>query len=148
MLLSESKFEWTDQQQDAFEHLKETLVSPEVLQVPVAGHTYLLKVDCSYADMGCLLSQVDESGCEYHVAFESKAFKTPPKVGCSAELELFGIVLAILTFKHYLTGEWFKVHSDSSGAIGLIKPKAQQAKPPSKSTIRLLEKLTICPGMY
>ena len=49
---------WEKQHQEAFEAIKEPLVSQAVLEVPVQGHQYIVQTDRSAIGMGCLLSQI------------------------------------------------------------------------------------------
>ena len=143
---SKSDFVWGKQHQDAFEAIKEMLVSPAVLEVPVQGHQYIVRTDCSAIGMGCLLTQIrpetkDSPEREAIIAFDSKSFSQAPRLSGSSELELFGLTLAVHCFRHYLTGEHFLIYCDNSGAIGLLKPSSQQNREASRTVIRLIEKL-------
>ena len=142
-----SEFKWEDHHQVAFDRIKELLVSPAVLEVPIQGHKYVVRVDCSAAGMGCILSQIrpatdNSPEREAVIAYESKAFSSIPRFSGSSELELFGITLAVTCFRHYLSGDHFLIYTDNSGAIGLLKPTSQQNREASRTVIRLIERLT------
>ena len=120
---------WEQQHHEAFEAINELLVSPAVLEIPVQGHQYIVRTDCSAIGMGCLLKQIrpateDSPEREAIMAFDSKSFSQAPVLSDSSKLELFGLSLAVPCFRHYLTGEHFLIYCDNSGAIGL-KPTSQ-----------------------
>ena len=58
------KFQWSSQCQDAFDKLKERLVSSPVLAYPKNDLIYILDTDASLFGVGAVLSQVDEAGME------------------------------------------------------------------------------------
>ena len=70
---------WEQQHHEAFEAINELLVSPAVLEIPVQGHQYIVRTDCSAIGMGCLLKQIrpateDSPEREAIIAFDSKSF--------------------------------------------------------------------------
>ena len=112
---------WEQQYQEAFEAIKELLVSPAVLEVPVQGHQYIVRTDYSATGMGYLLTQIrpateDSPEREAIMAFDSKSFSQAPVLSGSSKLELFGLSLAVHCFRHYLTGEHLLIYCDNSGA--------------------------------
>ena len=58
------KFQWNSQCQDAFDKLKERLVSSPVLAYPKNDVTYILDTDASLFGVGAILSQKDETSTD------------------------------------------------------------------------------------
>ena len=55
---------WDHQCQQAFEHIREYLLSPPVLVPPMSGRPLLLYFSSSDIALGCMLAQLDASGNE------------------------------------------------------------------------------------
>ena len=55
---------WNDDCQLAFEEIKEYLLSPPVLVLPMQGHPLLLYLSVLDMALGCMLAQLDDSGNE------------------------------------------------------------------------------------
>jgi hypothetical protein len=53
-------FEWGQEQQLAYEQLREALTTAPVLRLPVKGRNFILSTDWSVKGMSAVLSQVDE----------------------------------------------------------------------------------------
>jgi hypothetical protein len=53
---------WRDEQEAAFQQLKERLASAPILQRPIAGRTYQLHTDWSALGIGAVLTQMDDDG--------------------------------------------------------------------------------------
>jgi hypothetical protein len=65
------KFHWEAEQQNAFEVLKEKLVSPPVLAYPLARNTFILDTDASNHSIGAVLSQL-QGDSEKVISYASK----------------------------------------------------------------------------
>ena len=53
----ETKYEWTDKHDRAFEELKERLTTAPVLAIPRSGERFLIYNDASHQGYGCVLMQ-------------------------------------------------------------------------------------------
>ena len=67
------KFDWTPGHQEAFIHLKETIVQAPILHYPNRNKTYIVYTDASDDACGAQLSQ-EHNGTEFPVAFLSHTF--------------------------------------------------------------------------
>jgi hypothetical protein len=57
LLKKDAKFEWTEAQENAFQHLKSKLISCPILQYPDFSREFILKTDASNCGLGAVLSQ-------------------------------------------------------------------------------------------
>ncbi|CAC5386872.1 unnamed protein product [Mytilus coruscus] len=98
------KFVWTDDCQQSFEELKNTLISAPILAYPTREDLFILDTDASNVGMGAVLSQLQD-GVEKKLR------------------ELLAVVASIKHFHHYLYGKHFKVRSDHGALSWLFNVK-------------------------
>lgn len=117
----------------SYEHLKEALMSPSILQYPDFEKEFVLFTDASIVACGAVLTQ--KYGDVYlPIAYGSKAFNHAEKKKAIIELGLLPIHWGINHFKQYLYGRRFLVKSDHKPLIYLFN----MVNPTSKLTrIRL-----------
>ncbi|CAC5395695.1 Retrovirus-related Pol polyprotein from transposon 297,Retrovirus-related Pol polyprotein from transposon 17.6 [Mytilus coruscus] len=112
------KFVWTDDCQQSFEELKNTLISAPILAYPTKEDLFILDTDASNVGMGAVLSQLQD-GVEKVICYFSKTFSRSERKYCVTRRELLAIVASIKHFHHYLYGQHFKVRSDH-GALSWL----------------------------
>ena len=116
LLVKNRKFECGDQQQAAFEHLKEALVSAPILAYPSANGKYILDTDASYFAYGAVLSQLqeDENGIEQErvIAYYSKTLSQAEQRYCARRRKLLAIQRSVKHFDVYLRGPEFIIRTD------------------------------------
>ena len=116
LLVKNRKFVWGDQQQAAFEHLKEALVSAPILAYPSANGRYILDTDASNFAYGAVLSQLqeDENGIEQErvIAYYSKTLNQAEQRYCARRRELLAIQRSVKHFDVYLRGPEFTIRTD------------------------------------
>jgi hypothetical protein len=64
-------FEWTPPCQDAFEKLRDTLISTPILALPVEGRPYVLYTNASGHAISTVLAQIDKEGQEHIISYAS-----------------------------------------------------------------------------
>eukprot|EP00731_Ephydatia_muelleri_P005611 Em0002g1787a len=69
---SASVFQWTIQCQESFNLLRELLSSPPILSYPDFKKPFILDTDASNEGIGAVLSQLDNHGREYVIAYGSR----------------------------------------------------------------------------
>lgn len=106
------KVQWKEEHQQAFDQLKEALVSEPVLQGPRFNKRFHLQTDASDVGVGTVLSQKHEDGTDRPVAFFSKKLTKAECNYATVEWECMAIVKAIDHFSVYLTGVPFTVVTD------------------------------------
>jgi hypothetical protein len=104
LLQKDTKFDWNDQCQEAFETLKRRFLEEPVLMVLDYSKPFQIESDASKYASGAVLTQTDINGDRHPVAFLSKNFTD---MECRYEIydrELLGIVQALNEWQHYIQG--------------------------------------------
>lgn len=122
-------FEWTSECENAFQQLKQALVSPTVLDYPDFSekNMFTLHTDASKLGLGAVLSNSNGKV----VAYASRNLKPAESRYPIIELELLAIVWAIRHFRPYLYGKKFKVFTDHKPLIhlyGMTDPSSRLTK--------------------
>ena len=106
-----AKFCWSTACQQAFETLKECLISAQVLAYPLReGGEFVLDTDASNHGMGAFLSQVQD-GQEKVIAYASQTLNWSQRNYCTKKV-LLAIVTFVQHFRHYLYGRHFIIKTD------------------------------------
>lgn len=104
-------FEWTDECQKAFIHLKSQLINPTLLQYPDFSKEFCITTDASKQACGAVLTQ-NHNGHQLPVAYASRAFTKGESNKSTTEQELAAIHWAIIHFRPYIYGKHFTVKTD------------------------------------
>jgi hypothetical protein len=112
---------WGPNQQAAFEELRQLLVQAPVLRTVRPGRPFVLAVDWSVKGMGAVLSQVDEDGLEYVVAYASRSNNAAERNYTSYKGEMLAGVWAAEHFRLYLLGRPFRLMTDHQPLSFLMK---------------------------
>jgi hypothetical protein len=111
LLHIDKRFEWKQQQQQAFDTLKEAIASGPVLILPDDKLPYVVTTDASGFAIGATLSQDQGNGLQ-PIAFMSKKMNPHEKNYPVHEQELLAIVCALKEWRHYLHGRPFTIITD------------------------------------
>jgi hypothetical protein len=102
-------FQWGQVQEQAFQQVKDLIVSDPVLKLPDPQKEYEVEADASDYACGGQLGQRDENGKLHPVAFFSKKF-TKEQLGYPIhDKELLAIVTAFEEWRPYLSGTSYEV---------------------------------------
>ena len=116
LLVKNRKFVWEEAQQQAFEKLKNALISAPILAYPSANGRYILDTDASNFAYGAVLSQLqeDENGIEQErvIAYYSKTLNQAEQRYCARRRELLAIQRSVKHFDVYLRGPEFTIRTD------------------------------------
>ena len=94
---------WDDQCTQAFERIKEHLLSPPVLVPPMLGRPLLLYLSVSVVALGCMLAQIDDSGRERVIYYLSKRMLEYETRYIMIERFCLALVWATRRLRHYMT---------------------------------------------
>ena len=131
-------FNWKTEHQNAFEQIKEMLVSPPVLHAPRSRGRFVLYSDTSRYGTGSHLMQIID-GKERLVAYYSKRLPKSALNFSVTELELYGMWINITAYHNILCDQDFDVFVDHSALVQIVKSKT----PPSTPRLqKLLESLS------
>ena len=122
LLKKDANFEWTDAQENAFQHLKSKLISRPILQYPDFSKEFVLTTDASNLGLGAVLSQ-GPVGKDLPVAYASRSLNSAETHYTTSEKELLAVVWATKYFRPYLYGRRFKVVSDHKPLVWVMNVK-------------------------
>jgi len=102
----------TQEEQEAFDKLRELLCNPPILALPRKEGKYIIDVDASYDQLGCSLLQEQPSG-EYHpVGYFSKGLTPAENNYTDTEIEGLGVVWAVSMLRPHIEGTHFLIRWD------------------------------------
>jgi transposase InsO family protein/predicted aspartyl protease len=112
LLKKDVKFEWTSECQQAFDILKEALISAPVLRFADFTKPFYLHTDASNYAVGAVLCQKDDNDHDYPIAYASKLLSPAERNYSITEKEALAAVWAVLYFRPYLYGRRFTLVTD------------------------------------
>ena len=104
-------FQWTEEDQKAFEYLRTCLITQPILAYPDFQTEFLLFTDACNYGIGAVLSQV-QNGKEVVISYFSRQLQKSETNYPTIEKEALAVVEAIRHFKYYLLDRPFTVLSD------------------------------------
>jgi len=105
------KWQWQQEQPDAFEELKKKLTEAPVLACPDFSEKFVLQTDASDIGLGAVLTQTIQ-GTERVIAFATRRLIAAEENYSATEKECLVIVWAIRKLRCYLEGYRFEVITD------------------------------------
>ena len=105
---NKTNFVWQKVHHQAFEKLKQALVSLPIITYPTPQDKFILTTDASNVGLGAILSTEQGSVIEY----ASRVLTPAEKNYATIEKVCLAIVWAVRKFRHYLFGAHFKVCTD------------------------------------
>ena len=141
---SKADFDWTDEQEKAFDEVKTALLAKTGLAFPSTLPTAKLIVttDASDTGYGGMLSQKIGDDPEQPLGFTSGFFRGPSTRWAINEKELFAFIKTLEVFHHHTYGRAFTWRTDSRClAFICAETNGKQTKRPSAKKLRWLEKL-------
>ena len=121
------EFKWTEQCQEAFEKLKEALISPEIMAYPLDEGGYFLDCDASGYAIGGVLSQMQD-GVERVMAYGSKMLNKAERNYCVTDKELLSLRYFVEYYRQYLLGRKFTVRTDHRALVYLFSFKEPRGR--------------------
>ena len=121
------EFKWMPEHQQAFDALKETLVTAPALGYPDFNREFVLETDASLQGLGAVLSQQDKTGKLHVIAYASQSLhpseRSTHNYG-SAKLDLLVLKWRVMEiFCYYLLGSKFHIYTDNSPLAYVIESK-------------------------
>jgi hypothetical protein len=121
-LTGKRTYQWGDEQEKAFDELRNAMVRAPVLALPNASDPFILDTDASDKSVGAELIQIQE-GEERAVEYGSLTLTTEQQKYCTTRKELLAIIRFSLQFRHYLLGRHFTVRTDHNSLTWLMNFK-------------------------
>ena len=112
LLRKHKRWHWGKEQEEAFEHVKQLLLSSEVLvhfddRLPV-----ILSCDASPYGLGAVLSHLMPDGSERPIAFASKSLTATERKYSQLDKEAMAIVYGVKKYHQYVYGRQFTLKTD------------------------------------
>ena len=131
-------FIWQEEQQQAFDAIKEKMINPPILYLPKPGGRFILYCDSSRTHTGSSLWQVQE-GKPRLIGYASKSLPAPAINYSVTELEMTGMAVNIHLWRHLLHRVKFDCAVDHGAIPYIMKAKTL---PATTRIMRLLEILS------
>ena len=131
-------FVWQEEQQQAFDTIKERMISPPILYLPKPGGRFILYCDSSRTHTGSSLWQVQE-GKPRLIGYASKSLPALAMNYSVTELEMTGMAVNIHLWRHLLHRVEFDCAVDHRAVPYIMKAKTL---PATTRIMRLLEILS------
>jgi hypothetical protein len=119
-LLNKEEFLWTNECQDAFNLLKESLCSSVTLKLPQRVGRFSVTCDASDFAVGYYLEQADKSGQKGPVAFGGRKLHKPEMNYSTTEKECLAVIEALKAYRSYLLGNQFDLYTDHQSLKWLL----------------------------
>lgn len=122
LLKKDVSFHWSHEQEQAFNTLKQKLISAPLLQYPDFSQPFIVTTDSSNYAVGAVLSQ-GEIGKDKPISYASRTLNKQEGNYSTTEKELLAILFAVNTFRPYLYGYKFKIVTDHRPLTWLFNAK-------------------------
>lgn len=120
LLQKDVKWHWGKEQQNAFDHAKSLLRSPNVLVHYNPSLPLIVTCDASPYGIGAVLAHRMPDGTERPIAFASRTLIPAEKNYAQIEREGLAVVFAVTRFHKYLYGREFTIVTDHKPLLGLL----------------------------
>lgn len=114
------KFQWNEKAEEAFNVLKNALVTAPVLAVPNFDLPFTVACDSSQYGIGGVISQ-EIDGQDHPIAFVSRSLTKNERNYSATEREMLSIIFSVEKFQAYLGSRKFKIITDHSSLKWFMK---------------------------
>ena len=114
-------YQWNPACQEAFDTLKQKLITAPILIYPDFEKEFILFTDASYSGLGAVLAQLDADGKEHVVAYASRGLLGSEQRYSATEIECLAIIWAVKYFHPYLYDKYFQLITDYSALRGILE---------------------------
>jgi len=126
LLHKDQEYNWQEAEQQAFETLKQHLITAPILILPDPKLPFTVTTDASEYAIGAVLSQNQGKG-EQPIVYESRKLTSAEQNYPIHEKELLAIIHAIRLWRPYLEGQKFTVVTDHA-SLEYIKTQGNLSK--------------------
>lgn len=124
-------FRWEQAHQEAFEKLRDALLTTNLLQHPDFSRPFKVTTDASDYAVGGTLSQAYDQGADLPVAFYSRKLDSAQQNYDIVEKECLAIIESVKQWRHYLSHDRFMIETDHKPLTWL-----HSLKDPSRRQVR------------
>src|SRR6185312_7324805 len=127
LLKDEQRSKWGEEQQLAFDTLKQATTSAPILAIPDMSLPFKVTTDACSRAIGAVLSQ-DQGKGDQPIAYLSKKLSSTEQNWPAHEQELYAVIHALKHWKYYLLGSRFDVFTDSIALKTIMTQKSLSRK--------------------
>ena len=127
LLRKDVPFYWSQDCEDAFQYLKNSLINPPILRYPDFDKEFCITTDASGTACGAVLTQ-KYGGLDMPIAYASRPFTQGERNKSTPEQELCAIHWALNHFRPYVYGLKFLVKTDHRPLIYMYNMKNPNSK--------------------
>ena len=127
LLSSKNQWMWGPVQEEAFQILKRSLCSSEVLAQYCVDSETVLSADASLYGLGAVLRQVQPDGTLRPVAYASRALTETEQRYAQIEKEALAATWGCKRFQQYLLGKSFRIETDHKPLVPILIQNAQRS---------------------
>ena len=120
-----AKWVWSEAHQKAFDTLRDTLISDQIMCYPIFALPFIVKTDASLTAIGYVLTQKHE-GKERVISYGSKKLSDQQQRWSTYDREFFALVSGIRANAHYLRHNTFMVVTDHRPLLAWRKIDARK----------------------
>ena len=115
------KWQWSKEQEDAFEGLKTALSEAPVLRPPQWGKPWIIDCDASNTAVGAVLSQEEPDTKEEHpVYYYSRLLNSAERNYSTTDRECLAVIAAVKKFRVYVLGAPLEIRTDHTAVRQLL----------------------------
>ena len=103
---------WSMICQEAFQILKQTLLTNPIVRNPDFSKEFILQTDASEVGIGAVLSQLDDNDQDHPIGYFSRKLLPRDQKYATVEKECLAVKLGIQHFAVYLMGKPFRIQTD------------------------------------
>ena len=118
-------WDWTPACQEAFEFLRDTLISNKIMNYPDFSQPFIVKSDASHSAIGYVLNQTI-NGEEKVIAYGSKKLSNTQQNWSTYDREFFALLCAVRANAHYLRHAPFTAITDHRPLLAWKKMDAKK----------------------
>ncbi|GJX45711.1 putative reverse transcriptase domain-containing protein [Tanacetum coccineum] len=111
-------FDWGEEQENAFQTLKDKLCNAPVLALPDGPKDFVVYYDTSGLGLGCVLMQRGKV-----IAYVSRQLKIQEKSYTTHDLELGAVMFALKIWRHYMYGTNSVIYTDHKSLQHIFSQK-------------------------
>ena len=130
LLCKDTTWLWTDPQQRAFDQIKTTLTSAEVLACYDPSRPTIIAADASLNGIGAVLLQLQDDGTRRPISYASRSLSDAEKRYAVLEKEALAGVWACEKFIEYVVGMSFVLETDHKPLQALFNTTELSKTPP------------------
>lgn len=128
LLRKDTKWRWTEVEEQAFSRVKKLFSESILLQRPDYNRRFVIFTDASYLGVGSVLLQEDDEGGYRVISVASRSLSPPERKMYVAEMEVCAIYFALTKFRNYIFDKEILLKTDNISLAFLQKCRLSSSR--------------------